>query len=277
MISICKGCGKEFITNRKAREYCSRGCSNRSSGSKRATAPIKDRKYKIWSSGGGVQSTAIAVLIENGILEKPDYGVMVDCGYEKTATLDYMHNIMIPRMKKAGVPFFMLNTLDYTNNDLVDGSGHVNIPAFRLKTNGKISKLHTHCNSTWKVKVMRAWARQQNINNMENWLGISTDEERRAKPSSRKWITLRYPLIELNMSREDCIYYIAQTGWPMPPRSSCVFCPQQDAKSWHLVRNTPEDWNRVLEAERIIKSKAPDVFLHRSCLPIEIALRKDCN
>lgn len=272
MISICKGCGKEFVTNRKAREYCSRICSNKHNGNKRANKPVKDKKYKVWSSGGGVQSTAIAVLIEAGVLEKPDYGIMIDCGYEKTATLDYMHNVTIPRMEKIGVPFLMLNTLDYTNNNLTDGNGHVNIPAFRLKPNGIISKLHTHCNSTWKVRVTRLWAKQQGIKYMENWIGISTDEARRTKESPLKWITLRYPLMELDMSREGCVYAIANAGWPLPPRSSCVFCPQQDAAAWKAVRSTPEDWQRVLKAEQIIKREAPDVYLHRLCAPIDICV-----
>ncbi|WP_279010092.1 hypothetical protein [Synergistes jonesii] len=268
MKMLCKGCGMEFEAKRSSRKYCSRQCANQHTGILRSNLQNSNSKIKVWSSGGGVQSTAIAALIEQGRLPKPDFGIMVDCGYEKSATLEYMHDVTISRMKQIGVDFRMLNTLDYTNNNLADENGHVNIPAFRLLDNGHISKLHTHCNSTWKVQVTRRWAREMGISNMENWLGISTDEERRAKPSSRKWITLRYPLIELNMSREDCIYYIAQAGWPMPPRSSCVFCPQQDAKSWHLVRNTPEDWKRVLEAEQAIRTAVSNVFLHRKCRPI---------
>lgn len=269
---LCKGCGKEFKAKRSSTKYCSRDCANRCNAILRSEQETLNIKTKVWSSGGGIQSTAIAVLIETGVLERPDYGIMVDCGYEKTATLEYMYNVTIPRMRKAGVPFYMLNTVDYTNNELVDGKGYVNIPAFRLKEDGTISKLYTRCNSTWKVRVTRMWARQQGINNMENWLGISTDEERRVKLSSLRWITLRYPLIELEMSREQCVYAIAKAGWPLPPRSSCVFCPQQDEKAWQTVRNTPKDWERVINAEKIIRAEAPDVFLHKKCCLITDAV-----
>ena len=35
-------------------------------------------KLNLWSSGGGVQSSAIAVLIAQGKLPKPDIAVMID-------------------------------------------------------------------------------------------------------------------------------------------------------------------------------------------------------
>ncbi len=269
MIKSCRGCGEDFTTNRSARDYCSRECANKCNGETRGKEPPKGKRYSIWSSGGGVQSTAIAALIETGRLTKPDFGVMVDCGYEKSATLDYMHNVTIPRLKAAGVEFHMLDTTKYTNNDLTDGKGHVNIPAFRLKEDGRVSKLHTHCNFTWKVRVTRMWAREQGVAHCENWLGISTDEVQRARASTLKWITLRYPLIELGLNREACIYEIAKAGWPMPSRSSCIFCPQQDKKAWrNLKENYPEDWAVALAVEQRIRQEAPDVFLCRECKPL---------
>ena len=39
---------------------------------------------------------------------------------------------------------------------------------------------------------------------VEMWLGISTDEAIRMKDSRDRWITNRYPLIEVGMSRRDC-------------------------------------------------------------------------
>ena len=40
---------------------------------------------------------------------------------------------------------------------------------------------------------------------VELWLGISTDEAIRMKPSRDRWIQNRYPLIEAGMSRRDCM------------------------------------------------------------------------
>ena len=270
MTIICKGCGEEFISNRRIRQYCSRECANIHTGTVRAEKETDEKLYTVWSCGGGVQSTAIAVLIESGRIPKPDYGIMVNCGYEKSATLKYVNEVTIPRMEKAGVKLIMLDTLKYTNNDLTDGKGHINIPAFKLREDGIISKLHTHCNNTWKVRVTRKWAREQGINNFENWLGISTDEKQRARTSTLKWIKYTYPLIDLDMNREECIFEIARAGWAMPPRTSCIFCPQQTDKAWEeTYKHYPDDWAKALEAEGIIRAEAENVFLHRKCAPLK--------
>jgi hypothetical protein len=266
MISICQHCGNEFETNRKARKYCSLSCANRASGEAVKSAAPTGKVYAVWSSGGGVQSTAIAALIEMGKLPKPDYGLMIDCGYEKEGTMKYMREVTVPRMEAIGVPFFIVDTLDYSNNKLTDGSGHINIPAFKLMDDGKVSKLRTHCNNAWKVQVMRKWLRERGVVNCENWLGISTDEEHRAKPSSLKWIQHRYPLIEMGLNREDCIYAIAEAGWPMPARSSCVFCPQQSNAEWRKMKNeSGTDWELALRIEKEIQREVPNAYLHYSC------------
>ena len=40
---------------------------------------------------------------------------------------------------------------------------------------------------------------------VELWLGISTDETIRMKNSRDRWIANRYPPIEADMSRRDCL------------------------------------------------------------------------
>ena len=49
---------------------------------------------------------------------------------------------------------------------------------------------------------------------VELWLGISTDEAIRMKPSRDRWIQNRYPLIEAGMSRRDCMDLV---GGPLRP------------------------------------------------------------
>jgi hypothetical protein len=62
------------------------------------------------------------------------------------------------------------------------------------------------------------------------WLGISADELRRVRDADEKLThgrmrTNYYPLIELGMTRDDCIAYIAASGYPVPPKSACDICP----------------------------------------------------
>ena len=40
---------------------------------------------------------------------------------------------------------------------------------------------------------------------IETWIGISTDEIMRMKPSRDWWQKNRWPLIEKKMSRQDCL------------------------------------------------------------------------
>ena len=52
------------------------------------------------------------------------------------------------------------------------------------------------------VKIVRM---RKGKHRVEQWMGISTDEALRMRDSPQKWILNRYPLIEMGMSRSDCI------------------------------------------------------------------------
>lgn len=64
------------------------------------------------------------------------------------------------------------------------------------------------------------------------WIGISADEAHRAKPSSTPWIVRRHPLLEADIDRIDCLDWMADHGYPEPPRSACLWCPFRDDASW---------------------------------------------
>lgn len=50
------------------------------------------------------------------------------------------------------------------------------------------------------------------------WVGISTDESHRAKRSAEPWAEDRYPLLELGMSRTDCLKWMKAQGFPLPSK-----------------------------------------------------------
>lgn len=60
---------------------------------------------------------------------------------------------------------------------------------------------------------------------VESWIGISTDEIIRAKPSFEGWQIKRFPLIEQRMSRRDCLAWLRRYDYPDPPKSACIGCP----------------------------------------------------
>jgi hypothetical protein len=264
----CKECGLMFETNRKTREYCSRTCSNTVIARNREDAKESTKIDTVWSCGGGVQSTCIAVLIEQGKLPKPDYSIIVDTGYEKTATMEYVRNVTIPRLADVGVTLNIVKTTDYFDNELFDRQGHLVIPAFK-HTRERDIKFDTHCNGKWKLQVTKRWLKEQGVLRAEGWIGISVDEAKRQHFAPTKWYTNRYPLVELKIDRRDCLDIIDHFGWPEPPRTSCYMCPLQDDTEWQKMKNRyPDDFERACNVDDYIKTKDADVYLHKSFKPL---------
>lgn len=270
MILTCENCGQSFQSNRSARKYCSRKCANTKAANIRSLKFMEEKIDVVWSSGGGIQSTAIAALICNGALPRPDYAIMVDTGYESERTMSYIRRVVIPNLAKVGVQFELIASSDYGSTAIIDGHGNVNIPAYRENADGSVSKFSTRCNSDWKVRVMRRWLRERGVQRCTNWVGISTDEARRGnKDSGKQWIKNSYPLLELGLSRKDCVDVIKRAGWEMPIRTSCVFCPNRTDFEWlRLMYECPDDFQRACAVEEEIHKTHPNVFLHSSCRPL---------
>ena len=61
------------------------------------------------------------------------------------------------------------------------------------------------------------------------WLGISTDELKRVRDTQRlsrgRVRENYYPLIEMRLSRADCIALLKEFDIPMPKKSACDICP----------------------------------------------------
>ena len=122
----------------------------------------------------------------------------------------------------------------------------------------------------------RGWTKMQSDALVCTWIGISTDEASRMKPSSIPWIVNRWPLIELGMSRQDCKIWMTENGHPEPPRSACVFCPYHSDEEWQrLQREEPEDFAEAVQWEikaQIANASAQaargEIFLHSSLVPI---------
>ncbi len=106
---------------------------------------------------------------------------------------------------------------------------------------------------------------------MEQWLGISMDEALRMKPSDVKYVTNRWPLIEKRMSRQDCVRWLERNGIEVPPKSACTFCPYHSMAEWRRIKETPEDWEKALAVDRMIRKARPpyDLFVHSSRKPLE--------
>jgi hypothetical protein len=229
-------------------------------------------RTQIFSSGGGVQSTAIAALIVRGDLLKPDLAVIVDTEREKSTTWRYLDTVTAPALASVGVEIYRVPKSKYATVDLISSGGDLLIPAFTSQ-NGEPGKFKTYCSNEWKKRVKERWATGQGVKRAQTWLGFSVDEIHRAarqievKPG--KW-GVRFPLLELGMTRGDCLALVKEMGWPVPPRSSCWMCPNMHMREWREVM-AGSDRDKVIAFEREIRRHDPHVWLTDQCVPIEKA------
>ena len=71
-------------------------------------------------------------------------------------------------------------------------------------------------------KAMMEWAASGKVT---KWIFYDADEPGRAKDYSDDKYLVKYFLIEQNWGRYECEEKIKQSGLPLPPKSSCKFCP----------------------------------------------------
>lgn len=236
------------------------------------------QRAQVWSSGGGVQSAAIAALIVSGRLPKPDFAVIADTGREQSTTWTYMDAVTAPALAAVGVTLHRVPASQYATVDLYGGADgdSLLIPAFTNQS-GEIGKLPGYCSNEWKRRVVQRWVSEQGVEAADLWIGISTDEMRRVSPSKGKWQN-RYVLIEQRMNRNECEAAVARLGWPKPPRSSCWMCPNHTQVEWRDIRdNKPDDWEQAIRFDREIRERDPHAFVHSDCVPLDEADLDDHN
>lgn len=228
-------------------------------------------RTQIWSSGGGLQSAAIAALIVMGKL-RPDLAVIVDTEREQSTTWKYMDEVITPALATVGFVLHRVKKSDFATVDLYGGvDGETLLMRAFTDQSGNIGKLPTYCSTEWKTRVVRRWARSLGINRADMWLGISADEKHRMKASTPRWGN-RHPLIERAINRGDCQEIVKRMGWPPAPRSSCWNCPNHLQDEWRDIKeNKPIDWKLAVEFDAEIRLRDPNVYLHSDCVPLDQA------
>lgn len=232
---------------------------------------MKDKPI-VWACGGGTQSVAIAVLIAEGALPKPDLSIMADTSREATETWEYKRDHLDPLLAKAGVEI-TIGPHSVASADLWNGTGELLVPAFT-----ETGKLTNFCSRWWKGDVNERMVRLHGINGPYTlWLGFSMDERERCSKNHRGYITNEFPLIDLRMTRQACYRIIEAAGLPRPPKSSCFICPHRSDDQWIKLRDQyPADWEAACHVDELIRevdqaNGASGVWLHKSRVPLRMA------
>jgi hypothetical protein len=219
-----------------------------------------------WAFGGGLQSRAIAVLIKQGKLPMPDLIGIANTTREVSSTWSFIDEYLRPAGFEVHVISHDYATVDlYRNDDLL-------IPAY-TRQNGSIGKMDTFCSNEWKQRVCRRWLSDRGVTDCDAWLGMSTNEIERMKPSGLNWYRHVYPLIEIvKMSRSQCHALVTGYGWPVA-KSRCWMCPNMSVGDWRdLKKDEPENFVKAVEFDDEIRQRDPNVYLHRSALPLAQAV-----
>lgn len=240
----------------------------------------------VWSYGGGTQSIAIAALIIQGKIPKPDFAVIADTSFERGTTWKYLDLVTNPMLKKVGLKIERLEPWDWVSpwgkqgpEKVFASNETVLIPAFSSETSGPSAKLPNYCTKAWKIESVNRWLRMKHgvkVSETQKWLGLSFDEPRRwVKHYGKPEIWL--PLVELRIKRQEAIRIVEKMGWPTPPRSACFMCPNQSDDEWFdLKSNHPTEFARAVEIERQVRSVDPHAWFHSSCVPLdEVDFRKE--
>ena len=229
----------------------------------------------VWSNGGGTQSAAIAVMILQGILPRPDIVCMADTSREVSETWTYLDSIVRPAFSKIGIEIHVIPH-SYSYWDIVkEEKQDILIPAFTTQS-GDIGKLPTFCSNEWKQRPVRRWLRERGVEQCFMWLGISTDEMERMRFSDTGWITNVYPLIEIvPTSRHRCVSIVENYGWPTPPKSRCWMCPNMSPYDWRTLKGKyPDDFGKAVLLERELQVVDKYIFLHKLAIPLDEAVSK---
>jgi hypothetical protein len=227
-----------------------------------------------WSYGGGTQSIAIAVLVAEGKLPKPEIAVIADTGREASETWEYTDRWVRPMLHAVGVEIHVIPH----SLALVDLYGGADDDSLLIPAFTKNSALPTYCSAEWKRDPVARYLRTLGYgpaHPVRTWIGISVDEISRMKPSRVKWQEYYHPLIwDMRMRREHCREVVEKAGLPAPPKSSCWMCPFRRNAQWrHLRDNYPADFEKACQLDEEIRSKDKQggVWLHDTRVPLREA------
>lgn len=245
-------------------------------------------RLRIISLGAGVQSTTMALLAAHGIIgPMPDCAIFADTGWEPKAVYEHLKWLM------SGVLPFPVHVVSAGNirdhivrGENTTGQRFATVPWFT----GDGGMGRRQCTREFKIDPLARKQREllgcrprQRIpaGSVEVWIGISTDEAIRMKPSRDAWQVNRWPLIEQGMSRRDCTSWLLGMDYPLPPKSSCIGCPYHSDAQWREIRERPEEWADAVAIDRLIRQDGTTMrgmrahqYMHRSLKPLdEVDLR----
>lgn len=241
---------------------------------------------RTFSYGGGVQSTAALVLASQGKIDFPVF-LFANVGddSEHPATLRYVEDYAKPYAVASGIELIetwrtVVKTGErrtlYGDMMKPGTQRRIEIPV-RLANGAPGNRT---CTEEYKILVISRWLKAHGAKKNAPatvGMGISVDEFQRMRTDDPRYphIHKEYPLIDMRLSRADCQSIIARAGLPIPPKSSCWFCPFKTMRQWQRLHDdTPELFDRAVVLEQTINVRRAllerdAVYLSGALIPLE--------
>jgi hypothetical protein len=245
------------------------------------------QQLRSFSFGGGWQSTAALVLAARGELDYRTF-LMANVGddSEHPGTLRYIAEYAKPFAEAHGIELVLLDRIMKRTGEVRtlyqdltrEGSRSLKIPV-RMSNGAPGTR---SCTASFKIKVIADELKRRGATAdlpAVVGIGISLDEidranNRRCEPHER----IEYPLLERGIRRADCARIIRSAGLPVPPKSSCWFCPFHRPEAWHSMRREePELFEKACQLEELLNRRRDElgkdhVYLTRFARPLHEAI-----
>jgi len=228
------------------------------------------------SYGGGSPSLALVILNIKGEIkpitgrDKVDEIVFADTGWERSDIISQTHEIK-KYVEGNGFKFSVVQSKygpleDYLYNNLTkkENKGFLPIP-YHSKDKGIGMRQCTHQFKIWPINqfLKKTYGSVGRIAQ----LGIHINEAERIKEPRNKKDTNRFPLVDLRLSRNDCLKIVAEVGLPLPPKSACVGCPYLPASRFiELNHENPKDFERAEKIDTLMNPQGK--YLSNTKIPL---------
>jgi hypothetical protein len=139
------------------------------------------------------------------------------------------------------------------------------VPHWIINEKGEVGKLMgRQCTVVYKITeiikeirkregLLRFSAKQHQIN---MFIGFTIDEISRVKPSPQSYIVNKFPLVDLRLSKQECIDYVIRKLGFKPVSSVCNMCYANDFKRvYNIFKNDPDSWNKLLVLDDAMANK----------------------
>lgn len=219
---------------------------------------------------------------------------------ERISAPDFFMRYVRPYAEKHGIEAVMVRAQDVSGQplppliDVLRGRNDelkksVSVPLF---TNDRTAgRLRQSCTDKWKVRAIHQEARRRGVTLLRSAIGFHAGEshrlkaewlradagfdyykpyqKRRGKLVTVKWLEHYYPLIDLQMNRQQIREELEREGVPYLVTTECDMCPHQDYQRWAAHR--PE---AIQEIARIESEWGGRLFFTDRRIPLLDALKE---